>query len=248
MFQYEDDVLLKVIPSKRQLLTRYRELFPHRPAAQAALTVMAETHIFTGLEPIAEKVLALSYPYIHRCSAPKTTFVTSMARKVERLARKRGLECFPNAEERFQTALIACYELIVQYVKEPRPYTIWTYLSKYLPEKYVAELLLEYPRAVAPPVKAPGTSVPVVQAVSPVLPVSEADYIDRFVRADVAAAGRDLFPFLGRTNIYRIIGRVSGKHHAQTPAHSMVPDSPCSLHHPSGSIECHQSGLIGGPA
>jgi len=222
MISYEDDPLLKIVPLKEDLLSLYRELIPSRVKVGGMLRLIAESGIRAGLDWALERVIPLSYPVIHLCSSATGSSVSKLGKRVEWEATRQELPWFPGIHERFHAAMVAVYNLVMTYIETPRTVSVWRYIYSNIPRQYVSELVgeahqvftihkLDLPEPEPPPA---------------VLPENSRDYVDRFVRQNVAAAARKFFPYVGRTNLYRIIGPV-GEHCDQTPVRSGEPDPGC---------------------
>ena len=154
---------------------------------------------------LIDRNLHMCYPIIISCSDyPSFTHYDSIESRTISISRREGV-CLSKIswEERTHMAVIGCYSVLRNYATCGKAISFIEYVENRLPLKYIRILKDETKGCRVGNITYTDDNYPYET-----IPQSPKEYVNMYVKDNVSQFTKKYFPYLGRTNMYRIIRKL----------------------------------------
>jgi hypothetical protein len=201
---YNYDTIPPSCISERELLNRYRTSNLEEIIVSKKVRIVSQSKSMNTVENISDEILIFAYPTIRLCSLfPYRKPITYTERQVRGLFRSKQIRYIPERYIRFHLAMVACFYLILRYVRKGRKVNIFKFIRYNLPLYYTNEIAKEVKQD-----KGIMFAPSIIYEPDFVLPSSGKEYIQEFVKTNVSKYSRDFFSTIGKEGLYRIIRQI----------------------------------------
>lgn len=184
----------------RELRSLYRSVREASPFILERARLLRDAGLSCEDYPdLIPQMLGLSYPCVSRLILyPDEKVSYPLRKKLRRLRREISLESWGDPELRAHCAVIAAWELVDRYFRMGKG-GFMSFLLGNIPWRYMRILNEETERGLVPLPLHPKTSeIPFL------LPGSGREYLDSVLQGNTSAFCQEFYPYLGRTNLYRL--------------------------------------------
>jgi hypothetical protein len=190
---------------RRELYRKYHGYVDMIDLAVEQMKIYSIRNMPTSANALTDRNLAMCYPLIIACSDYPSVrhYVKTEARTISISRRERiDLGDIP-WEERAHIAVIGCYSVLRNYAVCGKGISFLDYVENRLPLKYIRLLQHETKEC-----KTGRIYYHTSNHTQGDLPQSPEEYINMYVKDNLSEFTKTHFPYLGRTNMYRIIRKL----------------------------------------
>jgi len=190
---------------EQELFSEYIIHKSHASVIAKKIQILSQSKSVDMLHTVSSEILAISYLNIKLCSLyPDRKPETYMERRVKGMIISRDIKYIPARYIRYHLSMIACFNLMIRYVRKGRMVDIRKFMLYNLPLYYIKEIEKETKQTQGPMFIPTHLTEPTI-----ILPASGKDYIANYIKTNVSKYAREFFTIMGRKGVYRIMEKMS---------------------------------------
>ena len=190
---------------RKELHRKYHGYFDIVDLAVEQMKIYSTKDMLGSANALMDRNLAMCYPIITACSDyPSINHYVRTEHRMISISKREGVDLYNIPwEERTHIAVIGCYSVLRNYAVCKKGISFIDYVENRLPLKYI-RLLQQETRGC----KAGRVHYSTSEHNHMDLPQSPKEYIDMYIKDNVSEFTKTHFPYLGRTNMYRILRKL----------------------------------------